>query len=78
MPTILNFFVCRRADTGNTVTAQQIESGASKLVAEFAAMGIDLVALLKDTKKQRFFMYNEFGMGGGLSECGDVPGMKRG
>lgn len=59
-----------RADNGNTVTPKHIESGPAKMAAEFAAMGIDIKAILKG----KVFMYNEFGMGGGLSECGDVPG----
>lgn len=65
-------YVCtyHRTDGGTNVTPQMIETGAAKLVAEFKAMGIDLKGLLKS----RVFMYNEFGMGGGLSECGDVPG----
>eukprot|EP00879_Flechtneria_rotunda_P011154 GHRR01011652.1.p1 GENE.GHRR01011652.1~~GHRR01011652.1.p1 ORF type:complete len:217 (+),score=63.36 GHRR01011652.1:641-1291(+) len=33
-------------------------------------MGIDLKKLIAN----KYFIYNEFGMGGGLSECGDVPG----
>lgn len=59
-----------RADDGNSITSKHIESGAAKMIGEFAAMGIDIKALIQT----RTFMYNEFGMGGGLSECGNMPG----
>lgn len=60
-----------RAGDGNNVTPKHIESGAAKMVAEFEAMGVKNI---RDIIKRKVFMYNEFGLGGGLSECGDTPG----
>lgn len=61
-----------RAGDGMNVQPHHIESGVAKLHDEFAAMGINLKRIIKDGNK--VFMYNEFGMGGGISECGDTPG----
>lgn len=58
------------AGDGMNVQAHHIESGAAKMAAELGAMGIDMKKLLEN----KVFMYNEFGMGGGISECGDTPG----
>lgn len=63
-------FTPYRAGDGMNVLPKHIESGAAKMIAEFAEMGIDIKPMLKT----KTFMYNEFGMGGGLSECGDSPG----
>jgi hypothetical protein len=53
-----------------TVTPSDIESSTQKIADEFTAMGIDLKTALKG----KVFMFNEFGLGGGMSECGDTPG----
>lgn len=53
-----------------TVRPTDIESSTRKIAEEFGAMGIDLRSALKG----KTFMFNEFGLGGGLSECGDTPG----
>lgn len=53
------------------VKPADIEGSTAKLVAEFKAMGIDLGRMLAGGKT---FIWNEFGLGGGISSCGDTPG----
>eukprot|EP00879_Flechtneria_rotunda_P009575 GHRR01010021.1.p1 GENE.GHRR01010021.1~~GHRR01010021.1.p1 ORF type:complete len:348 (+),score=101.28 GHRR01010021.1:1467-2510(+) len=53
------------------VQSSNIENSTAKLVAEFQAMGIDFQSQLSTGKQ---FIWNEFGLGGGASACGDVPG----
>jgi hypothetical protein len=54
----------------NEVRPMHIESGVKKVEQELAALGINLKEILRN----KTMMYNEFGLGGGLSECGDTPG----
>jgi hypothetical protein len=53
-----------------TVTPSDIESSTQKIADELAVLDINLQTALKG----KVFMFNEFGLGGGLSECGDTPG----
>jgi hypothetical protein len=48
-----------------------MEGSTAKLLAEFAAMGIDTKQLLPSGKQ---LIWNEFGLGGGVGSCNDVPG----
>lgn len=52
------------------VTAANMEYGVWEVDAELAQMGVNLKQLLKSGKK---LVWTEFGLGGGISRCGDVP-----
>ncbi|KAI8470137.1 MAG: hypothetical protein J3K34DRAFT_459022 [Monoraphidium minutum] len=52
------------------VGPSDMENAVAKYEAELAAMGIDLQALIRAGKR---FIYNEVALGGGVSECGNVP-----
>jgi hypothetical protein len=54
------------------VQPKHIESGIAKVQAEFMAMGINFRDII--IKGNKMLIYNEFGLGGGISECGDTPG----
>ncbi|KAF6262006.1 hypothetical protein COO60DRAFT_1625174 [Scenedesmus sp. NREL 46B-D3] len=61
-----------RAGDGMNVLPRHIESGVAKVQAEFMAMGINFRDII--IKGNKILIYNEFGLGGGVSECGDTPG----
>eukprot|EP00882_Tetradesmus_deserticola_P019388 GHRQ01020868.1.p2 GENE.GHRQ01020868.1~~GHRQ01020868.1.p2 ORF type:complete len:180 (+),score=69.27 GHRQ01020868.1:785-1324(+) len=54
------------------VQPKHIESGVAKVQAEFMAMGINFKDII--IKGNKMLIYNEFALGGGVSECGDTPG----
>jgi len=54
---------------------RELESCAVKYDAELKAMGFDLKAWYAKPGKR--FIYNEFALGGGISECGDTPAKTR-
>ena len=53
----------------------ELESCAVKYDAELKAMGFDLHKWAAQPGKR--FIYNEFALGGGVSECGDTPATTR-
>ncbi|KIZ04437.1 hypothetical protein MNEG_3525 [Monoraphidium neglectum] len=53
----------------------ELESCAVKYDAELSAMGFDLKAWTNLPGKS--FIYNEFALGGGISECGNTPATTR-
>jgi hypothetical protein len=63
------------ARASETPKASELESCAVKYDAELKAMGFDLKAWAAKPGKQ--FIYNEFALGGGISECGDTPAKTR-
>ncbi|KAI8472826.1 MAG: hypothetical protein J3K34DRAFT_519379 [Monoraphidium minutum] len=54
---------------------EELESCAVKYAAELSAMGFDLHKWAAKPGKR--FIYNEFALGGGVSECGDTPATTR-
>uniref|UniRef100_A0A383VDD3 Glycoside hydrolase family 42 N-terminal domain-containing protein n=1 Tax=Tetradesmus obliquus TaxID=3088 RepID=A0A383VDD3_TETOB len=54
------------------VQPSHMEGSTAKLLAEFAAMGVDTQQLLSSGKQ---LIWNEFGLGGGIGSCNDVPGI---
>lgn len=61
-----------RAGDGMHVQPKHIESGIAKVQDEFMTMGINFRDII--IKGNKMLIYNEFGLGGGISECGDTPG----
>lgn len=53
----------------------ELESCAAKYDAELKAMGFDLGKWTDKPGKR--FIFNEFALGGGVSECGDTPATTR-
>eukprot|EP00878_Enallax_costatus_P019655 GHUV01020738.1.p1 GENE.GHUV01020738.1~~GHUV01020738.1.p1 ORF type:complete len:247 (+),score=45.06 GHUV01020738.1:1913-2653(+) len=54
-----------------------LEGSTAKLLAEFKAMGINLdpyFLLSSGRSGSKAFIWNEYGLGGGISSCGDTPG----
>ncbi|GBF92700.1 hypothetical protein Rsub_05069 [Raphidocelis subcapitata] len=63
------------ARASETPKPSELESCAVKYDAELKAQGFDLKAWAAKPGKQ--FIYNEFALGGGISECGDTPAKTR-
>jgi hypothetical protein len=54
---------------------EELESCADKYSAELKAMAFDLATW--NAKPGKRFIFNEFALGGGISECGDTPAKTR-
>ena len=70
LDTVDFYGISNYARTPAQISAVDLESGTRKQEAEFAAMGIDLAKQI--AKPGKFFIWNEFAIGGGISECGNV------
>jgi hypothetical protein len=60
---------------GVTPKPEDVETCADKYSAELKAMGFDLKKWTHQPGKR--FIFNEFGLGGGISECGNTPATTR-
>ena len=63
------------ARAGADPKPEELESCAVKADAELAAMGFDLKSWAQRPGKR--FIFNEVGLGGGISRCGDAPARSR-
>lgn len=64
------FGVSNYARAPEDVKPEHIESSAAKQEAELAILGFNLKAMY--SKPGKFYIMNEFAIGGGISECGNV------
>ena len=70
LDTVDFYGISNYARTPATISPVDLESGTRKYEAELAEMGINLKAQI--SKPGKFWIWNEFAIGGGISECGNV------